>query len=333
MPAANVVRRAATEALEVPAGARAMQGRAPGDASSRSACFRRIRGNGRGSQGLCDAPAAARGSAATPASPLKWYGSLQAHARRIAELLPAHDHYVEPFAGSATVLLSKPLSKTGTECLSDINPDIANFWRVVQRPDSRRRLIEQVEMTPYSRAVYRDCIAVVRDGDGNAVRRAWSFLVTCNQGRNGLGAFESRWSYGKGTSNQHADSWARLPRRLQQAGRRVRCVQIECLPYEEILERFNSPNTLVFLDPPFLPETRLKPRVYQDEFTHADHMRLLRIVRNLKARVILCGYGSELYREGLKGWRRTDFKGTRHTERTIKAHKLPRRVLSVWANL
>ncbi len=248
-------------------------------------------------------------------------------------MLPPHDHYAEPFAGGAAVLLSKPKpsGRAKTEWLSDVNPDIVNFWRMIQRPDSRRRLIEQVEMTPYSRAVYGDCIAVVRDGGGQAVRRAWAFLVTCNQGRNGLGAFASRWSYGKGGTNQHADSWANLPARLERAGRRMRGVRIECVPYDKMLEGIDSPRTAVVLDPPFSPETRLKPKVFDHEFTDDDHRRLLRIVRKLKSRIILCGYRNRLYDEWLNdGWRRTDFKGTRYTELTIKAHKLPRRVLSIW---
>ncbi len=98
-------------------------------------------------------------------------------------MLPPHDHFIEPFAGTAAVLFAKPKPsrESETECISDIDQNIVNFWRVVQRANSRRRLIEQVEMTPYSRAVYRDCVASVREGGGDSVHRAWAFLVTCRQ--------------------------------------------------------------------------------------------------------------------------------------------------------
>lgn len=290
----------------------------------------RRRDNGRGSQTLRDAPAVARRSAATPASPLRYYGGLQSHARKIAELLPPHDRYAEPFAGGASVILSKPASET--EHLSDINPDLMNFWRVVQRPDSRRRLIERVELTPYGRAVYRDCIAALREGGGDAVRRAWSFLVCSNQSRNGHGTRESYWSYGKGISNQNADSWAGLPARLEQAGRRLRGVRIECLPYQEILGRFDSPRTVVFLDPPFTPSQRVSTNVYRHDFTEANHERLLAAVRKLKAKVVLCGYANDLYREMLDGWRRTDFKTKSFAAPRVKGCRLDERVLSLWTN-
>jgi len=56
-------------------------------------------------------PVIAPANAATPASPLRYCGGLQAHARKIAELLPTHHQYAEPFAGGMSVLLSKPVSE------------------------------------------------------------------------------------------------------------------------------------------------------------------------------------------------------------------------------
>ncbi|MCH8851825.1 MAG: DNA adenine methylase [Planctomycetes bacterium] len=282
-----------------------------------------------GTQALCDPPAVDCAQATTPASPLQWYGSLQSHARKIAALLPPHDLYAEPFAGGLSVLLSKRISER--EHIADINADLINFWRVIQRSASRRRLIAQVEMTPYSRAVYGDCIAMLNDGGGDAVRRAWAFLITCNQGRNGLGAFASRWSHGKSGSNQHADSWANLPAKLEQAGRRMQGVRIECVPYDKMLE-IDSPQAVILLDPPYSPETRLKPKVYEHEFTDDDHRCLLHIVRKLKSRVILCGYRNRLYDEQLcDGWQRRDFKGRSYTGLRTNGHSL-RRTLSVWTN-
>jgi len=248
-------------------------------------------------------------------------------------MLPPHDHYIEPFAGTAAVLLARPKNRSMTEVLADIDGNIINFWRVVQRPSSRRRLIELVELTPYSRAVYRDCVAAVRDGSGDAVHRAWAFLVTCRQSRNGRGTRNSYWSYARRISNQHADSWAKLPARLEQAGRRLGGVRIECLPYEETLRLHESPQTAIFLDPPYMPETRVETDVYPHEFAFKEHQHLLRMVCKLrKTKVILCGYRSELYEEELDGWQRTDFKTKSYAGPTIRGRRLPPRVLSLWTN-
>jgi len=84
--------------------------------------------------------------------------------------------------------------------------------------------------------------------------RAWAVAVAHNQSRNGLGV---DWSYAKRVSNMNANSWAKLPSRIELAGRRLRHVRIECKPYQEILKKFNTPRTAVFLDPPYLPSTRV----------------------------------------------------------------------------
>jgi hypothetical protein len=134
-------------------------------------------------------------------------------------------------------------------------------------------------------------------------------LEVVTLGRNGHGLREGSWAYEKGVSNKKADSWANLPARLESAGRRLRRVRIECLPYQETLQRLNSPRAVVFLDPPYWPSTRGAAKVYLHEFSCKEHKRLLHIVGKLrKARVILCGYRHELYNEMLDGWRRTDFK-------------------------
>ena len=165
------------------------------------------------------------------------------------------------------------------------------------------------------------------------MRRAWSLLVTCNQSRNGIGGRESYWSYGKGISNQNADSWAKLPARIELAGRRLRRVRIECLPYQETLQRFNRPKAVVFFDPPYLPSTRISAKVYLHEFSRKEHQRLLDIVRKLKkAKVILCGYRNELIDETLDKWRRTDIQTKSFAAPRAKGCRLDERLLSLWTN-
>ena len=158
------------------------------------------------------------------ASPLRYYGGLQFHARKIVEMLPPHESYAEPFAGGMSVFLSKPASDT--ECVSDIHPDLVNFWKIVQHADSLRRLIEMVGLTPYSRALFKECIGILENGEKGSVLNAWLLLVTCTQGWNGHGVRDSDWSYAEGISNRNADAWACLPARLELAGRRLRRARI-----------------------------------------------------------------------------------------------------------
>jgi hypothetical protein len=59
---------------------------------------------------------------------------------------------------------------------------------------------------------------------------------------------------------------------------------------------------LVYADPPYLPETRVKKKVYRHELDEDGHERLLRSLVCLEARVMLCGYASPLYNDYLAAW-------------------------------
>src|SRR6266508_3832721 len=62
--------------------------------------------------------------------PFAYYGGKTSLAERIADLLPAHRHYVEPFAGSLAVLLAKPPAPF--ETVNDLDQHLMTFWRVLR---------------------------------------------------------------------------------------------------------------------------------------------------------------------------------------------------------
>ncbi|MFN8304046.1 MAG: hypothetical protein U0U46_16280 [Saprospiraceae bacterium] len=68
-----------------------------------------------------------------------------------------------------------------------------------------------------------------------------------------------------------------------------------------------QPSTFVYLDPPYLHETRSSRTRYRFELTTAQHRQLLDKVRALPCRVALSCYDSGLYRAALVGWRRIQF--------------------------
>lgn len=61
-------------------------------------------------------------------------------------------------------------------------------------------------------------------------------------------------------------------------------------------------DSLVYCDPPYLPSTRRKKRLYAFEMTADDHRRLLRVLQELECLVMLSGYPSLLYDRTLRAW-------------------------------
>jgi len=74
-------------------------------------------------------------------SPFIWFGGKANVAHRVWLALGDVDNYVEPFAGSLAVLLSRPSWHRGTvETVNDKDMFIANFWRAVAAdPDAVAR--------------------------------------------------------------------------------------------------------------------------------------------------------------------------------------------------
>jgi DNA adenine methylase len=133
--------------------------------------------------------------------PLKWHGGKGPLARRIVALMPPHLHYVEPFAGGLAVLLERdPGDKrlwagTGSgergvsEVVNDLNADLMNFWRVLQKPETFPEFLRRCQATPFSEPEWERA----RDGLGtytDAVDRAWAFFVCARQSLAGrMGTF------------------------------------------------------------------------------------------------------------------------------------------------
>jgi DNA adenine methylase len=75
-----------------------------------------------------------------------------------------------------------------------------------------------------------------------------------------------------------------------------------------LLKQRYGPETLVYLDPPYLQETRRSARaIYRHEFnTVEQHTELLEVLLGLDCMVALSGYWSSLYDAMLQGWRRSE---------------------------
>lgn len=69
---------------------------------------------------------------------------------------------------------------------------------------------------------------------------------------------------------------------------------------------------LVYCDPPYLPSTRRRQRIYRYDYTEACHEALLSNLLDLPAMVMISGYDSELYRSRLSTWNRIEFRTGSH---------------------
>ncbi len=75
----------------------------------------------------------------------------------------------------------------------------------------------------------------------------------------------------------------------------------------EVIRKEDGPDTLFYLDPPYLQATRASEEVYEHEMSEEQHAELLDVIRECAGHVMLSGYPSELYDRRLADWKRHEF--------------------------
>jgi site-specific DNA-adenine methylase len=84
---------------------------------------------------------------------------------------------------------------------------------------------------------------------------------------------------------------------------------------EDFLETYPfTGRELLYVDPPYLPETRRRAKVYKCDYDVHDHVRLLRILVSLPCMVLVSGYENALYDNTLQGWNKQTFQAKTHVD-------------------
>lgn len=252
---------------------------------------------------------------------LRWHGGKWKLAPKILPHFPPHRVYVEPFGGAASILLRK--ARSYAEVYNDLDDEIVNLFRVLREPKSAEELDAALRMTPFARTEFVEAYQMSPD----PVERARRLLIRSIMGfgsnghniavKTGFRANSNR----SGTTPSH--DWQNYPDVLPAIVDRLRGVTIENRDASECMAQHDGPNTLHYVDPPYVFSTRslanpydLKYRggkgtahrggMYSHEMTDKAHERLLAFLPSLEGMVILSGYPSALYDAALPDWKRVE---------------------------
>lgn len=173
-----------------------------------------------------------------------------------------------------------------------------------------------IEVTPFSEIEFNidqfhsTCLNV-----GNVipdVEAAKRFFVVCRQSLAGrMKAFTAltKTRVRRGM-NGEASAWWSAIEGLADVHERLKRVVILNKDAVEVIKSQDGPQTLFYLDPPYLSETRTAPKVYDWEMDNDDHVNLLVALRRLQGKFLLSGYRSKLYdsEASIWTWKRHDFE-------------------------
>ncbi len=254
-----------------------------------------------------------------------WYGGKFSHLDFLLPLLP-HDatHFCDVFGGSAAVLVN--VNPYRVETYNDIDSELVNFFETLR--DQGPELMKAISLTPFSREeLVRSCTPEV---GLTKLERARRFYIRARQTRTGLAqtSSEGRWAHCVLTSRAGMSGavsrWLGSVEGLSEIVQRLQRVQIENAPAIEVIQRYDTAETVFYVDPPYVHEARGDSAAYGYEMSDKDHESLAEVLQQVRGRVVLSGYRTDLYDRLYQHWHRVDAE-----ERNCHSVRTPRQE-SAW---
>jgi len=221
--------------------------------------------------------------------PLSYIGGKNRLAKKIIAMLPEHITYVEPFAGGAQVLFHKLPSNV--EVLNDLDFDVVNFFRVCQWHYDE--LIRYLRYSLASRTLHE--LHVKTDPSTlTDIQRAGRFFYLQKNSFGGL-ILKQKFHYGVTQPSNY--NLERIPEIIEQTHKRLARVQIESLPYERVIEKYDRPTTLFYMDPPYWRRV-----LYRHNFTDEDFRGLEQRLHRINGKFLISLDDHPAVRQIFQSW-------------------------------
>lgn len=250
---------------------------------------------------------------AAPTRPvIRYHGGKWRLAPWVISHFPPHRVYVEPFGGAASVLLRK--RRVSGEVYNDLWDRVVDVFRVLRDHDMAAELARRLVLTPFARAEFAAAVPDAFETD-DIIERARLTIVRAYLGH-GSNSPDETQSTGFRSNSMRSNTtpaveWANYPWQIGAFVERLRGVVIESRAAVDVMRGFDGPDTLHYVDPPYVHETRSRGnkydvKQYRHELTNADHEALGVVLNSLDGMVVVSGYPSPLYDNMLAGWKRVE---------------------------
>jgi DNA adenine methylase len=217
-------------------------------------------------------------------SPIRWQGGKSRLRKEIIKRFPKHICYAEVFGGGGWVLFGKERSKV--EIFSDVNSELVNFFRVIQ--EQWEELAQRFEWALYSRVEFQR-IMDRRGEERDPVTRAYDFYYRVYSHFGGKYNDSDDWGYCR---TKPATDMSKIREKFKQTHERLIGVYLENRSFEEVIRRYDSPDTFFYVDPPYLGLSG-----YLYKFTEEHHRQLRGLLAEVKGKFLLSINDHPLIRE------------------------------------
>ncbi len=235
-------------------------------------------------------------------TPAPYLGGKRNLSRRLCSIIEAIPHrtYAEPFVGMGGVFLRRS-SRPTVEVINDLSGDVANLYRVLQ------------EHYPYFIDILRWRITS-RSEFKRLVDQPAAKLTDLNRAARFL--YLQRLSFGGKVTGQSFGVDRRTPGRfdvtkleplLADLHERLAGVVVEQLPYGDFIRRYDGPDTLFYLDPPYWD---CEADYGAGSFEQADFQRLAEQLGDIAGRFVLSINDTVGARDAFKSFEISDVETT-----------------------
>lgn len=243
-----------------------------------------------------------------------WQGGKYQLSEQITNLIPPHKTYTEVFAGAAWVLFRKEPSKV--EAINDINKELVTLYRVLQH--HFEEFCRSFEWAIVSRADFEHYRAMPAEMLTDIQRAVRFFYIQ----RNAFGGKVHHPSFGISRHGAVKFDYGELKERLKTPHERLRKVYVECLPYSEMIKKYDTQETFFYLDPPYWD---CENHYGKGIFSKKDFTELTEQLSHIKGKFLLSLNDTAEVREIFKGFTVETTREVTYTcssKANIKTHEL-----------
>lgn len=196
---------------------------------------------------------------------------------------PKRATFVEVFGGSGVMSQLVPRSKFPNVVYNDIDRDLVALHEMVKsNPDL---LASVLLLLPYSRYLSEYVSKSLGGRElGGLVGASVLFYMLTSSHSGLVGSGFSTTREGRSRAGEYASNVAAI----YKAAERFRDVTIECLDFRDVIEKYDSENTLFYLDPPYLSVgDRDRSDYYRHGFNPGDAARLASTLKRIRGYFML----------------------------------------------
>ena len=233
---------------------------------------------------------------------INYLGGKSKLASKIVSIIPNHTCFIDLFGGAAWVLLSKPRESSKVEVYNDLDSSLVNMFNVVK--NNHIELSEKFENLLISREIFENLRSMKRE---NASDIDWAFRFLYLNKWSFSSRRNSDDSYNFGYSKvRYPSSSDKISSKISELYDRLKTTYIENLNYMEVIKKYDSQDSLFFIDPPYIIEG-VNTNYYKHNMNkESDHIDLKNEISKIKGKFILTLPDTDFYQDMYKDYFKID---------------------------